>query len=880
MDLSGTAAARLAAIERGSISLAAFARDDPHAMGFLTSSDELPDREAYVADAHAAWERGGAAELRLQRRRRLLEIAARDLAGEVAFERVGAALSHLADGCLAAVLRGSGAEGAVTVIGMGKLGGEELNYSSDIDVMFVAAAAVGAAVTAASELLEVLGAVSPQGQAYRIDTKLRPEGRSGALVRSLESYLEYYERWAKAWEHQALIKARVSAGDQKTGDTFLQETRAIVFVPDISDDRIAQIRSVKARLEEHSSRSARRAKSDQTDDVKLGPGGIRDIEFSVQLLQLVHGGTDPLVRSPNTLTALTSLVDEGYIADDDGAGLGVAYRWLRNVEHRVQLRHERQVHHLPRGAEERRAVALSLGFADSADASATERFDEAHNAVLSDVRARFEKLFYRPMVESLSDAAGPHLSLEALKARLQVLGFRDVDRAARTLDGLVSGASRRAKLLRVLTPALLRWLAAAPTPDDGLFSFLRLGEALQHRLDVLGAMRDNPPGLQFLARVLGSGRFAGDLLTLVPDEIATIAAGRTEELSRDREQVFHEARASLEWRDPAEWPAGLRRYKRRAVLRIVLADVAGYLEPGDVGHRLSDVADAVMEAAMTKFELRLAVVGMGKLGGRELQYSSDIDVMFVHDADPVTAERMAEQLIKVIGEMTPEGQAFRIDPALRPEGRSGPLVRSLQSYLDYYERWSRPWEHLALIKARPSSGDVALAQALVDATRGYAFPEQVGRDAVQEIRHLKARMEKERLPRGIDARRHFKLGPGGLSDVEFAVQMSQLRHGAAVPSLRVPGTVEALDAAAAAGVLDPEDVAVLTGAYAFLTRVRNGLFLLTGRPVDVFPARPEDLEALGIAMGFRDQPRQELEEAYLRTTRRCRRVAEPLIYGP
>lgn len=871
--------ARLDALARGSASLTAFLAADPTAREFLSGPSALPAAATYLSDARAAWERGGAAELRLQKRRRLLQIAALDLAGEVTLEDVVAALSRLADACLTAALEGEGVAETVTVIGMGKLGGDELNYASDIDVMFVAAGDVDRATKSAGRLLEALGSVSPQGQAFRIDTKLRPEGKSGALVRSLESYIEYYERWAKPWEHQALIKARPCAGDSAIGAAFMEQTRAIVFTVEISDDRIAQIRAVKARLEEHALRSARRTKSDQTEDVKLGPGGIRDIEFSVQLLQLVHGGTDPLVRDANTLAALRALVEEGYVADDDGAGLEVAYRWLRNVEHRVQLRHERQVHRLPANAKERRAVALTLGFTDSPDASAADRFDDAHRGVLHDVRGRFEKLFYRPMVESLADVAGPHLSVDALKARLQVLGFRDVERAARTLEGLVSGGSRRAKLLRVLTPPLLRWLASAPTPDDGLFSFLRLGEALQNRLDVLGAMRDNPPGLRFLAQVLGSGRFAGDLLTLVPDEIATIAAARPDDAVRTRDEVFKEAHAALEWRAPNDRPAGLRRYKRRAVLRVVMADVARHSNVEEVGERLSDVADAIVDAALTTFDLPLAVVAMGKLGGRELQYSSDIDVMFVHDGDAVAGERAAEQLIQVVGAITPEGQAFRIDPALRPEGRSGPLVRTLQSYLDYYERWSRPWEHLALIKARAAAGNVELASKLVEATRLYAFPTELSRDALHEIRHLKARMEKERLPRGVDPRRHIKLGPGGLSDVEFAAQVTQMAHGARVPELQVPGTLLALRAAGAAGLLHRDDVSVLAEAYELLTKLRNALFVLSARSTDVLPARPEDLEALGIAAGFSEQPRQEVEEVYLRTTRRCRRVAEPIIYG-
>ena len=378
------------------------------------------------------------------------------------------------------------------------------------------------ATARAEAILKLLGDHTPQGQAFIVDTNLRPEGKSGALVRSLDGYLEYYKRWAKPWEFQALIKARPIAGDPTVGERFMDETRRFVYSGDISEERVASVREMKARVEEQASRSPRRKGTD-ADDVKLGPGGIRDIEFSIQLLQLVHGSSDESVRGGNTLDALAALVDGGYIAEDDAAGLGVAYRWLRTVEHRIQLWQERRLRHLPASEEDRSRLARVMGFRDSPSASAADRFDSAHRGVLADVRNRFEKLFYRPMIESLSDAGGTKMSEEGLRERLIVLGFRDVKRAAQTLEGLVSGTSRRAKLMRVLTPALLRSLAASPAPDAGLFHFLRLGEALEGRLDLLGALRDNPPGIAFLARLLGSGRLLGEVLTQVPEELASIA---------------------------------------------------------------------------------------------------------------------------------------------------------------------------------------------------------------------------------------------------------------------------------------------------------------------------------------------------------------------
>ena len=580
---------------------------------------------------------------------------------------------------------------------MGKLGARELNYFSDIDVMFVASGDIERATRAAESLLSELGGNSPEGQAYSIDANLRPEGRTGALVRSLDAFLEYYRRWAEPWEFQALLKARASAGQLELGQELVDQTRNFVFPDEVTSEHIASIRAMKERVEKHVLRTARRSKSHEANDVKLGPGGIRDIEFSVQLLQLVHGSADPSVRAPATIDALLQLVSGGYIAEEDAAGLSVAYRWLRNVEHRLQLRQERRVRMLPVDDDSRAEIAHAMGFGDGGFESALARFDSVHNSVLADVRGRFEKLFYRPMIETLAEGGGIRLSEEALEQRLRVLGYRDVKRAARTLSGLVAGTSRRAKLLRLLTPAQLRWLASTPLPDEGLFGFLRVSESLGSRLDALGSLRDNPPGLEFLAKVLGSGRLLSEVLSHVPEELSSIADPRGPGKPKDRDRLVREAAASLEWREPEKKLDGLRRFKRREMLRVALSDLAGEADLVAVGRGLSDLADACLETALIDCDIPFAVIGMGKLGGRELSYSSDIDVMFVHGADPATAERVAEKLIKTIGEVTPEGQAFRIDAALRPEGKSGPLARSLESFLEYYERWSRPWEHQALL---------------------------------------------------------------------------------------------------------------------------------------------------------------------------------------
>ena len=871
--------ARTTALQAASRTIGHLLASDDDLRALIASDDPLPTLNGYSELMNAVCQRDGFSEVRVEKRRRTAEIAARDLTGEIELEEVGRALSDLATSCITAALASLAGEDKLAVIGMGKLGGRELNYFSDIDLMFVAAAGPSASTPVAEALLKLLAEHSPQGQAFIVDTNLRPEGRSGALVRSLEGYLEYYRRWAKPWEYQALIKARELAGDDSAGRSFVSETRSLVYADDISEERVASVRQMKQRVEEQASKGGLRRRGAEVDDVKLGPGGIRDIEFSVQLLQLVHGPGDGSVRDPSTLSALRSLVESGYVAEDDGAGLAVAYRWLRSVEHRLQLWQERRVRHLPSDEEGRTRLARVMGFKDSPSASAAERFDAAHRSVLADVRNRFEKLFYRPMIESLSDAAGIRMSEEGLKERLRLLGFRDVDRAARTLEGLVSGTSRRAKLTRVLTPALLRSLAATPVPDEGLFHFLRLAEALEGRLDTLGALRDNPPGVAFLARLLGSGRLLGQVLTQVPEELGAIADPDGPGPPKERDRLVHDGRASLGWREPESRLDGLRRFKRREMLRIALADLGAAIDQSEVGIALADLADACLEAALEEAPLPFAVIGMGKLGGRELQYSSDIDIMFVHDGDPQAAEGLAEELLRAIGEVTPEGQAFRIDAGLRPEGKKGPLVRSVEGFAEYYERWSEPWEHQALTKARVAAGHEELGRRLLDVTTRFAFPGALDLAALAQIRHLKARMERERIPRGTDPRRHLKLGPGGLSDIEFALQILQLEHGHRVEKLRSTNTLVVLAVARDEELIDERVARIMRDAYEFLVRLRNRYFLLVGRPRDTLTSKPEELESLGIAMGFEHQPRQELEESFLRTTRRVRRVTEPLIFG-
>jgi [glutamine synthetase] adenylyltransferase / [glutamine synthetase]-adenylyl-L-tyrosine phosphorylase len=843
-------------------------------------------------DPGRAWDR-----LRRFKRRELLAVAVRDLAGRVPVEAVAAELADLADACLEAALVVAAAAAGddpapmrLAVLGMGKLGGTELNYVSDIDVLFCHEPAAGADPEAAARAAERvaravmtgLSAVTAEGTCFEVDPNLRPEGRNGPLSRTLGSYLAYWDRWAQPWELQALIKARPAAGDAGLAERFCAEAEARVYPERLDPETVAAVRRMKARVE-----TSAKARAGGDRQVKLGPGGLRDVEFAVQLLQLVHGRPDPGLRSGSTLVALERLTAAGFVGRADAAQLADAYRFLRLVEHRLQLASERRTHTIPAGEEPRRWLARTLGYRDRVEASALEQFETDRRRHAAAVRGLHEKLFYRPLLEAFG-AVPAGLSPAEARERLAALGFANPDRAMASLRALTSGLSRRATLMRAMLPVMLPWLAEAPDPDGGLAALRGLAEALGDRAAFYGMVRDNPAAAELLCTVLGTSRLLGDLLARHPELLTAMADPQRLAAAREPRDLLAEA-AAIAGRhlDPAAAWDGLRRFKRRELVRIAVRDLTGDLPVERVGAELTALAQATLEAGLRVAArasgegpppVRLAVLGMGKLGGAELSYTSDLDVLFCHEpgsgADPETANRAADRVVRELlaglSAVTPEGTCFTVDPNLRPEGRNGPLSRTLGSYLAYWDRWAQPWELQALIKARPVAGDAELAERFCAEAAARVYPGRVEAATVAEVRRVKARVEAERLPAGADPRLHLKLGPGGLADVEWTVQLLQLRTGGAQPAVRAQNTLGALAALVAAGALDPGEAAWLADAYRLCLRIRNLAYLVAGRPVDSLPSDPVALERLARAMG--EPGRQRLLEDYRRATRRARRV--------
>ena len=836
--------------------------------------------------------REGRDALRLVYRRCLLTLAARDLAG-LAVEDVAGELADLAEATLATALdiayREHPTNARLAVIGMGKCGGRELNYVSDVDVIFVADPPDAEATAVAAAMMRICSEVTAEGTIWPVDAALRPEGKAGPLVRTVQSHRAYYERWANTWEFQALLKARPVAGDEQLGRDYLEAIGPFVWTAAQREDFVADVQAMRRRVLDNV------PQAEAEREVKLGPGGLRDVEFAVQLLQLVHGRSDPSLRSGSTLVALEALSNGGYVGRDDGARLASAYRFLRTVEHRLQLQHLRRTHLLPTDAEGLRWLARAMGFRD---VDAWQADYQSHNRA---VRRLHEKLFYRPLLDAVArlPAEQARLTPEAAADRLEALGFRDPTAALRHLEALTRGVSRRASIQRTLLPVMLGWFADAADPDGGLLAFRQVSDALGSTPWYLRVLRDEGATAERLARLLATSRYVADLLARAPEAVAML--GRDDQLlPRPAGAVSRELLATVRRND--DWEAAVaaaRGLRRRELLRIACSDLLGLIEVKQVGTALSEAAAATLDAALVTatrkieaeqrhpVEVKLAVIGMGRLGGGEQGYGSDADVMFVYqptageDSPRHTqaAHDIANEMRRLLA-LPAADPPLVVDADLRPEGKQGPLVRSLASYVEYYRRWSSVWEMQALLRALPVAGDAELGTAFIAGIDEVRYPPGgVSASAVTEIRRIKSRMEAERLPRGADPTLHLKLGRGGLSDVEWVVQLLQLKHAHEQPSLRTTSTLGALKVAADLGLVEPGDADLLSDAWRLATRMRNAIVLARGRPSDNVPSDPLSLAAVSRALGYPAGRGQQLVEDYRRSARRARIVYEKVFFA-
>jgi len=841
----------------------------------------------------------------------LVLIAAHDLAGSVEqnqrpvpFQTVSGALADLADAALTAALAVGVANvcgdepfhSRLAVIAMGKCGAQELNYISDVDVVFVSEPADPKTSRVAGEMMRIGSAAF-----FEVDAALRPEGKRGELVRTLDSHVAYYKRWAKTWEFQALLKARPMTGDLELGDAYHAAVTPGVWNAAEREDFVHDVQRMRRRVEENVPTELLER------ELKLGRGGLRDVEFAVQLLQMVHGRSDETLRVRNTIEALTRLVDGGYVARADTGKLVDAYEFLRLLEHRLQLQRVKRTHLLPAADDEEgyRWLARAAGVRAEGMRDAPGMLQERLRVLRSRVRRLHEKLFYRPLLDSIAayDAEALSLSSEAMERQLAALGFRAPRNAVGHLRALVGSAQRRGRIQSLILPTLMEWLSGTADPDAGLLSYRKLSEEHQELTWFLRLLRDDHVAGMRLMRVLGTSAFVRELLQRAPNVILDLADGAEgpKLMSKDASTIARALTASAARHSSPEKVIATARSLRRAELaRIGCADILGLIDVTEVGLRLSEVWKAVLEAALTSVikeklpddgvpPAAVAVLAMGRLGGHEQGYGSDADVLFVcRPADGVDddvavkwATSVCENVRKLLG--TPSADPpLEVDADLRPEGRSGPLVRTLGSYRAYYSKWAETWEMQSLLRASACAGDPELSLDFLHMIDNFRYPaEGVPQKSVLEIRRMKARVDAERLPRGANRATHTKLGRGGLADVEWTAQLLTMQHAAKVPGLHTTTTLAALEAAASAEVLSETDAEELRASWLMAARVRNALVLVRGKPTDELPTSGTVLSAVAQICSPEGQNSDSAEflNEYMRVTRIGHKAVDRVFWG-
>ena len=879
-------------------------------LSLLEGKPSLPTLEDHSRELLA--QAGSVAQIRIGYRKQLTKIASFDIEQLDPVEgvaQIAASLADLAGATLDAGLKLSRQEISnpensvsfpelevsatrVAVIGMGKCGARELNYISDVDVIFVAepsgdlesSRAMEIATKLVTRMMRIMDEVGTEPSLWQVDANLRPEGKSGALVRSLDSHQSYYERWAESWEFQALLKARPIAGDQGLGADYIARIWPKVWESTVRENFVESVQKMRQRVTDHI------PISEVDAQIKLGPGGLRDIEFTVQLLQLVHGRNDESIRVRDTLGALEALSNGSYIGRDDAERFSAHYRFLRLLEHRIQLSAMRRTHLMPTDESARRGIARAVAL----DLTA-EQLISRWEKVKLEVRDLHQQLFYRPLLSAVSGLSQEDLELTSAQAqdRLAAIGFGDTKGALAHISALTTGLSRRAAIQRQLLPVLLQWFAEGTDPDAALLAFRRLSEDLGDSHWYLRMLRDSSGAAKRMTQVFSTSRLATNLFEKMPEAAAWF--DREDELEPDTlESLNAQFEAIVSRHEDAELAAAsIRAIRRKETLRVAMGAALGIIDLERTSQGLTDLTEsyliAIQEIA-TKFLIEkqgplcheLAIVAMGRFGGAELGFGSDADVMFVYRVlgeDVNKAQAEAEILVSEIRRLSADQSLeFELDLDLRPEGKNGPIVRSIDSYSAYYKRWAGTWESQALLRARLISGEQKIASEFVELINQYRYPEVMEQAAIVEIRRIKARVEVERLPQGADPKRHLKLGRGSISDVEWLVQLFQLKYASANPQIQTPHTLPALEQMEACGLINNSDARVLKEAWVLSSSIRSNAMLYLNKRTDVLPLDRAQLEGIARLNGYPRGGASSVEQDYLAATRRGRAVFEKLFF--
>src|SRR5216110_2310280 len=800
----------------------------------ISMSDRGPRR--MLAELHGSSESIAAENfrsLRLWKAREMTRIALREVADASALEDTTVELSCLAGVCLATVyeecdtrLRArAGAPGTeFTILGMGKLGGRELNHSSDIDLIFLYGEEGQGRFTnhewhnrLAEQIVKSFSGGEPN--LFRIDLRLRPEGAAGPLARSLESMENYYAGFGETWERLALIKARHVCGSKELAYEFSRQHQPFIFPKNPTPELLDEIAAIKRRIE-------REVPADELD-VKLGAGGIREIEFVVQTLQFIHGAKHAFLQEQGTLKALRAIAQLELLPSSEVRALDESYRFLRRIEHRLQIEAERQTHSIPDDPATRERLARSLGF-DSAAALLAE---------LQRSNERVREIFHH-LIASGTAATAVNLDI-----------FSDPARATRTLNELAQGsvsfhvAPRTRQIFRRLRPLLLGELAQCADPDATLIAIVRFVEAFGLRSLLFELLATNPKLLELLVRTFDASFFATNVLIRHPHLLEEITRSATLNHSLSLSEHAASLHPSVERGDLDS----IRVYRQTQLLRTTMRDVLGLCPLPDLWKEITDLAEAcLLAAAAIVGANNLTIIAMGKFGGRELTYASDLDLMFVGDDF-----RAAQNLITVLSIPSAEGVIASVDARLRPEGEKGPLVGSLEAFEAYYRDRAQFWEIQALTRARPVAGpNQETFRAIAHAAWSIA-----GRDP-DLFGKIDAMVQRIRAERGSgnDAL-DFKTGIGGIVEAEFLVQALQMRHDVRETSVR-------LAIATLANIISPEDADLLGRGYEFLRRLETVLRRWRNTSASSLPPDPIEQRKLAIRMGFKD--RESWQQAYER----------------
>ncbi len=764
----------------------------------------------------------------------MTRIALRELANAAALEETTAELSQLAEICVREVFAHWNAKfrksfGSPTadfaILALGKLGGHELNHSSDVDLIFLYSEEGELSPRLsyhqwfnrlAEKILETFSTRDPEGALFRIDLRLRPEGSTGPLARSLESMENYYAGFGETWERIALIKAREIAGSRELAYEFLSQHQPFIYPRSPTPDLLDEVANIKRRIEREA------LGTDELDrDVKLGRGGIREIEFVVQTLQFIHGGRHAFLQETSTMKALRALAELELIPPKEVVDLDRAYRFLRQVEHRLQIEAEQQTHTVPRDPVALKRLARSLGF-DSANEFST---------ALKKTRQNVRSIFDRVISSAPAEGALPDLRL-----------FKDEKSAVRSLEDLLKPTSashvapRTKQIFGKLRPILLAQMAQAADPDAVLNQFVRFVEAYGLRGLLFELLATNPTLLELMIKTLDASRFAGDLLIRRPQLVEEIT--RDKNFNQPRSIAEHCARlesfgSSATNLDP------VRAYRQRQLLRIIMRDVLGVAEASVIFAELSDLAESCLTFTNKLLSgENVTIVALGKFGGGELSYGADLDVLFVGE-EP----RAAQNLVAAVTQPSSEGTIAAVDARLRPDGEKGPLVAPLAAYESYYRDRAQLWEIHALTRARPISGQLqdAYLEMVQRIWRGVGQQS----DLFAKIDHMLERIRRERGS-GSDFL-DLKTGTGGMIEAEFLVQALQMRSG-----IWEPNWQRALIALREIKMVSDRDASNATQSYEVLRRAERALRRFENKNVSTLPSAPEEQEKLAKRLGYKD----------------------------